>query len=57
MRVYIQGQNLFTITNYTGLDPAITQAGVGGGSDTSFGIDYGNYPMSRTFLLGLSATF
>ncbi len=28
MRVYIQGQNLFTITNYTGLDPASIETSV-----------------------------
>ncbi|MEK0422844.1 MAG: hypothetical protein RLZ95_754 [Bacteroidota bacterium] len=50
-RVYLQGANLFTLTNYSGLDPEIP------GSSTSFGVDWGNYPPSRTFNIGVSLTF
>lgn len=45
-RVYLQGSNLFTATKYTGYDPE-----VGGG------IDYGNYPQSRSFIFGASISF
>ena len=45
-RFYLQGSNLLTLTRYTGYDPE-----VGGG------VDYGNYPQSRTFTFGLNATF
>jgi hypothetical protein len=48
LRIYLQAVNLFTITGYSGLDPEI------GGNDTCFGIDYGNYPVSRQFIFGLS---
>jgi TonB-dependent starch-binding outer membrane protein SusC len=44
--------NLFTITGYSGLDP-----GVGGAADTNFGIDVGNYPVSRGFNLGVNLSF
>ena len=44
--------NLFTITGYKGVDP-----GVAGSADTSFGIDGGNYPVSRGFNLGLNLSF
>lgn len=48
-RVYIQAVNLFTITNYSGLDPEI------GGSNTLFGIDGSAYPNNqRTFYVGLN---
>jgi len=51
-RVYLQGSNLFTITNYTGLDPEI------GGSSQAFGIDYGQYPGNqKSYSVGLSVTF
>jgi len=50
-RVYLQGANLFTLTNYSGLDPEIS------GSSTSFGVDHGNYPPARTFNVGVSLTF
>ena len=45
-RIYLSGSNLFTLTNYTGYDPE-----VGGG------VDYGNYPQSRTFMLGVNINF
>ena len=46
LRLYATASNLFTITGYKGYDPE-----VGGG------VDYGNYPQSRTFTFGLNATF
>lgn len=45
-RIYLSANNLFTLTRYTGYDPE-----VGGG------VDYGNYPQSRTFMLGLNINF
>lgn len=52
LRVYFQAVNLFTITKYTGMDPEI------GGTESAFGIDYGNYPNNqRNYNLGLSFTF
>jgi TonB-linked SusC/RagA family outer membrane protein len=57
-RVYVQGQNLFTVTKYEGMDPAFLQNADGGdGRDRVIGIDQGNYPMPRTFLVGLNLTF
>jgi TonB-linked SusC/RagA family outer membrane protein len=50
-RVYIQAANLFTITGYTGLDPEVS------GSASTFGVDYGNYPNNKTYLVGASFTF
>ncbi|SKB96401.1 TonB-linked outer membrane protein, SusC/RagA family [Parapedobacter luteus] len=52
LRVYLQVANLFTITKYTGLDPEL------GGTESAFGIDYGNYPNNqRNYNLGVSFTF
>ena len=45
LRVYASGQNLFTITNYTGLDPESTDL-----------IDYGTYPQSITLLAGVNVS-
>ncbi|MBY0535439.1 MAG: TonB-dependent receptor [Chitinophagaceae bacterium] len=50
-RIYAQAANLFTITKYSGLDPEFV------GSDTAFGIDYGNYPNQKQFLFGVNVTF
>jgi TonB-dependent starch-binding outer membrane protein SusC len=58
-RIYVQAANLFTITGYTGLDPEVqSQAnGTGVPASQSFGIDYGNYPPMKTYLVGVSLTF
>lgn len=42
LRIYASGQNLFTITDYTGLDPESTSL-----------IDKGTYPQSKAYLLGI----
>ena len=55
MRFYVQAQNLFTITGYTGLDPEVGSAG--GAESWASGIDLGLYPPSRTFLVGASIKF
>lgn len=52
LRVFASTNNLFTITNYSGLDPA-----VGGAADTNFGIDVGNYPVTRSFTGGVNIGF
>lgn len=43
-RVYISGQNIFTLTNYSGFDPEV---GVNG-------IDNNVYPVTRTFTVGIN---
>jgi TonB-linked SusC/RagA family outer membrane protein len=59
LRVYVQAVNLFTITKYTGLDPEIdTQYDDNGVSDDRLrGVDYGNYPTTRQYLVGLNLSF
>lgn len=53
-RIYLTGQNLFTITSYTGYDPEVNRFG----NDTvSQGIDYGAYPAAKTYLIGLNVKF
>jgi iron complex outermembrane receptor protein len=52
IRVYVTGNNLFTLTNYSGIDPEINQGGV------APGIDYNNfYPKTRTILVGVNVSF
>jgi TonB-linked SusC/RagA family outer membrane protein len=59
VKVYIQAQNLFTITNYTGADPDISQISrdPGGARDFYLGVDLGGFPNPKQFLAGLSVTF
>ncbi|HEX5024831.1 MAG TPA: TonB-dependent receptor [Agriterribacter sp.] len=54
LRLYVSAQNLFVITNYSGLDPEI---GIQGGNATQNGIDNGTYPSSKYFTFGLNFTF
>ena len=55
LRLYVQAQNLYTFTGYTGLDPEVGSAG--GADGWASGIDLGLYPPSRTFLIGASIKF
>ena len=63
LRVYIQAQNLFTITKYTGLDPEITTQNTGRNdytrrfADRNLGVDFGNYPTAKAILFGLNVGF
>lgn len=46
-RIYISSENLFTFTNYSGLDPEVGR----------IGMDTGNYPLPRTFTAGINVNF
>ncbi len=50
--VGVAANNIWTITGYEGLDP-----GIGGGADTNFGIDVGNYPVTPSYMLTLGLGF
>ena len=52
VRFYASVNNLLTITKYQGLDPQ-----VGGNADTNFGIDVGNYPITRSYTFGVNLGF
>lgn len=52
-RIYVSGQNLFTLTKYKGLDPDV----VGANTNLEPGVDNGQYPSSRIISFGLSFGF
>ncbi|WP_211097044.1 SusC/RagA family TonB-linked outer membrane protein [Neolewinella litorea] len=52
VRVALAANNVFTISGYDGLDPA-----VGGAADTKFGVDVGNYPVTRAYNLSVHVGF
>ena len=54
VKVYATGENLFTMTDYSGFDPEVNAFG---GSNTMKGIDYGTYPQTRNVIFGLNITF
>jgi hypothetical protein len=59
-RLYFAAQNLYTFTNYSGMDPEVGYGYDGGSGDQgnwSSGIDLGFYPNPRTILIGLNLKF
>ncbi len=56
-RIYVQGQNLFTITKYSGMDPEINLRNYGAGNDRQIGVDGGSYPASKQYIVGLNVSF
>lgn len=53
LQVYLSGQNLFVITEFTGYDPEFSTYG----QAFSQGIEFFQYPKPRTFTVGLNVTF
>ncbi len=49
VRIYLSGQNLFTITKYSGMDPEVGL--------NNFGMDLGRYPLSRIYMSGINLIF
>jgi TonB-dependent starch-binding outer membrane protein SusC len=49
LRFYVSGQNVFTITKYSGMDPEVGL--------NNYGIDLGRYPLSKIYMSGLNVTF
>lgn len=52
LRIYASVQNPFIFTKYTGLDPEATL-----GSPLITGVDWGNYPNSRNYMIGVNFSF
>lgn len=52
VRFYVSGNNLFTLTGYTGYDPEVNIA-----TGLTPNIDYNRYPRSRTYTFGAQLTF
>lgn len=52
-RLYVTGNNLATWTGYSGFDPEVSTMS----SPLTPGVDFGAYPLSRTFIIGTNITF
>ena len=59
LRLYVQAENLLTITGYSGLDPEFTNASVGdgNGADLRRGLDMGGWPTTLRLLFGVNFSF
>ena len=59
--VYFTAENLFTFTKYSGFDPEVSAfSGKAQGTtnqNTAPGVDFGTYPQSRDFILGINLSF
>lgn len=52
LKLFVVGNNLFTITGYSGIDPETTISGI------DYGVDqYNVYPKTRSFSIGFNASF
>jgi TonB-linked SusC/RagA family outer membrane protein len=54
LRVYVTGQNLWTLTNYSGFDPEVNRFGQ---DSRSQGFDYASYPAAKTIMAGINVGF
>lgn len=54
LRLYVNAQNLFTFTNYSGLDPEVSRYG---SDNINQGFDSGSYPNVKLYTAGLSIGF
>jgi len=53
LRLYVSGQNLYTITNYKGYNPDVSY----NDGNYSLGLDYGSYPNARSYTVGVNINF
>ncbi|ALM49424.1 hypothetical protein AMR72_11255 [Flavobacterium psychrophilum] len=53
LKLYATGENLFTITDYSGFDPEVNSYG---NNNRVGGIDYGTYPQTRNIIFGIRAS-
>jgi len=54
-QLYVTGTNLLTFTDYSGYDPEIGLRS--GGDNETAGVDFGTYPNTRQYTLGVKITF
>jgi len=54
LRLFASGQNLLTFTKYSGYNPEVNNSN---SNQLTGGLDYGSYPLSKTYSIGLNVTF
>jgi len=58
VRIYVGATNLLTFTKYSGLDPEMTVSlNSASEGDRANGIDWGTYPVAKSYTFGLNVTF
>lgn len=58
-RIYVSAQNLVTWSDYLGYNPEVSNYEVASGQTTALtgGVDYGSYPVAKTFIIGINLGF
>ncbi len=59
-RIYVTGENIFTITSYKGYDPEVSAFGLNNDNtlkNIAPGIDFGTYPQTRNIIVGINLSF
>ncbi|WP_304038799.1 SusC/RagA family TonB-linked outer membrane protein [Mesonia mobilis] len=54
LKFYVTGENLITLTDYSGFDP---QVNAFGGDNAVQGVDFGTYPQTRNVIFGMNVRF
>jgi len=57
IRFYISGQNLLTLTKFSGIDPEATFPSVNDGGALSYGFQRYAYPVLKTYFVGVNLSF
>ena len=57
LRAYVAGENLVTITKYTGYAPDLNIGASTPNNPATQGLDFGVYPLARTITVGLNVGF
>ncbi len=57
LRAYVAGENLVTITKYSGYAPDLNIGGSTPNNTVTQGLDFGVYPLARTITFGLNVGF
>ena len=53
LKMYTTGENIFTITDYSGFDPEVNAFG----GNAAGGVDFGTYPQTKNLIFGMNIEF
>ena len=60
VKIYVTGENLLTLTDYSGFDPEVSAYATSEENrtkNTALGVDFGTYPQTRNLIVGVNISF
>lgn len=60
VKIYVTGENLLTLTDYSGFDPEVSAFATSEDNrtkNTALGVDFGTYPQTRNLIVGVTISF